>query len=136
MIFLNTSNLNISFYVDFLFIFFFAYLNLFSIGTKNFFYLRQSFLQFKKILLADNTGYTFWILNILQQISECKRAKIRASRKKPGYTVLLLTKLMAFLKKIALDRLKSTNFRKVIITKLANSRHFFMKENVPVTDLR
>lgn len=30
--------------------------------------------------------------------------------------------LMAFLKKIVLDRLKSTNFRKVIITKLANSR--------------
>lgn len=61
-------------------------------------------------------------MNILKQISDCKTAKIRTSRKKTGYTVVLLTNLMAFLKKIVLDRLKSTNFRKVIITKLANSR--------------
>lgn len=51
-----------------------------------------------------------------------QKSKNKNIAKKTAYTVVLLTNLMAFLKKIVLDRLKSTNFRKVIITKLANSR--------------
>lgn len=61
-------------------------------------------------------------MNILKQISDCKTAKIRTSRKKKRIHGSSFANLMAFLKKIVLDRLKSTNFRKVIITKLANSR--------------